>query len=556
MFKIARVEIGRSKRRYNKRTCIIIIALIAIAVLSASFSALYELKNDYHIYSIASSREISDHAFMNYELEGANAELVLQAGVIDLYLKDAIFLHGSEKSLAAAKDLDSFLVQSREQKLYEHYGDSAFPVLIKQNSLKREQVLSFAELQDLVKSIEQGEGEITAVEELKNADAVEEIEEAEPAEEVEQVEPAEQAEREWTLIPERREYITPGEFSPPNPIGTLLYALLFIIPSYFIMQIFSSSLLEDRLLHRLDLLLVARPRWEVLLGKNLPYFVLALALVIGTLIAFNERLGSLIFIIPLLLFFFSLSAFEAFIARSYREMSFISLIFSLFVALYVFLPAAFSGSVAVSKISPVTLLLAYFDNAHFCIQEYLFSSLQFYAMSATLYYLCLNSFEINPQRSITAKIFELGERVVKKSYHSFFASILAIPFIFMLEFFLILSLFPICNSFILILIPVAVTEEFFKGLFIASAYKNGSNIIIAAIFSALGFFLGEKVIVLVNLIEGYDVIFSQLLLLPLLIHLISALVFAMLYKRGFLTAFACSSFVHFIYDFAVVTWLF
>jgi ABC-type Na+ efflux pump permease subunit len=553
MFKIARVEIGRSKRRYNKRTCIIIIALIAIAVLSASFSALYELKNDYHIYSVASSREISDHAFMIYELEGASAELFLQTGVIDLYLEDAIFLHESEKSFAAAKDLDSFLVQNREQKLYEHYGESAFPVLIKQNSLKREQVLSFAELQDLVKSIERGEGEITAAEELKKTDAVEEMEQAVEAEHAEH---AVEAEREWALIPERREYITPGEFSPPNPIGTLLYALLFIIPSYFIMQIFSSSLLEDRLLHRLDMLLVARPRWEVLFGKNLPYFVLALALVIGTVIAFDERLGSLIFIIPLLLFFFSLSAFEAFIARSYREMSFISLIFSLFVALYVFLPAAFSGTVAVSKISPVTLLLAYFENAHFCIQEYLFSSLQFYAMSATLYYLCLNSFEINPQRSIVAKIFELGERVVKKSYHTFFASILAIPFIFMLEFFLILTLFPICNSFILILIPVAATEEFFKGLFISSAFKNGSNIIIAAIFSALGFFLGEKVIVLVNLIEGYDIIFSQLLLLPLLIHLISALVFAMLYKRGFLIAFACSSFVHFIYDFAVVTWLF
>lgn len=486
---------------------------------------------------------------MIYELEGDKATQFLQSSVIDLYLdlEGAIFLRESEKSLAAAKDLNSFLVQTREQKLYEHYGDSAFPVLIKQNSLKREQVLSFAELQDLVRSIERGEGELTAAEELKEVEPVEEIEQAEEAEEVE---------REWTLIPERREYITPGEFLPPNPIGTLLYALPFIIPSYFIMQIFSSSLLEDRLLHRFDMLLVARPRWEVLFGKTLPYFLFALALVIGTVIAFNERLGSLIFIIPLLFFFFSLSAFEAFIARSYREMSFISLIFSLFVALYVFLPAAFSGTVAVSKISPVTLLLAYFENAHFCIQEYLFSSLQFYAMSATLYYLCLNSFEINPQRSIVAKIFELGERVVKKSYHTFFASILAIPFIFMLEFFLILSLFPLTKSFILILIPVAATEEFFKGLFISSAFKNGSNIIIAAIFSALGFFIGEKLIVLVNLIDGYDLIFSQLLLLPLLIQVISALVFAILYKRGFFTAFACSSFVHFIYDFAVVTWIF
>lgn len=115
--------------------------------------------------------------------------------------------------------------------------------------LKREQVLSFAELEDLVRSIERGEGELTADEELKEVEEVEEVE------------------REWTVIAERKEYITPGKFSPPNPIGNLLYALLFII--------------------------------------------------------------------PLLLFFFSLSAFEAFIARSYREMSFISLMISLLVALYV-----------------------------------------------------------------------------------------------------------------------------------------------------------------------------------------------------------------------------
>jgi len=125
----------------------------------------------------------------------------------------------------------------------------------------------------------------------------------------------------------------------------------------------------------------------------------------------------------------------------------------------------------------------------------------------------------------------------------------------MLEFFLVLIFFSINRSFIFLLIPVAVAEEFFKGLFISSAYKNGSNLISPAIFSALGFFVGEKLIVLVNLVEEYDLIFSQLLLFPLLLHVIAALVFAIVLKKGFFKALACSSSVHLLYNVVVVLWI-
>ncbi len=574
MFKISMVEIGKSKKKYSKRISLIILVLISIAILSAFFSAHTGMKTDYHIYSLASTTKINHQAFLNYEVESDKAMQLLNSNMIDLYFTDSIFLRRTVKSLSASRDLKNLLDWQHEQELYEEYGDSAFPVLIKVEYLEREQAFSFVGTEKPEETREPGEEKVEKIndeeetkveeeskkgteekEEEKGKKEEREEKEEEWKEEIKEEEEGDGEKRGWSVIEEKKEYVTPSEFSVPNPIGKLLYGLLFIVPSYFIIQAFSASLLEDRSLRRLEVLLTTRPKWEVLFGMNLPYIVLSIGLVVATLVAFNERIESLVFIIPLLFFFFSLSTFSAFIARSYREMSFISIVVSIFVALYVFIPAAFSGTVSVSKISPITLLLEYFEGGYFNMHEYLFSTLQFYVMSGTLYYLCLKSFEIEPQRSILDKIFEVSERAVKKGYHAFFASILSIPFIFMLEFFLVLIFFSISRSFIFLLIPVAVAEEFFKGLFISSAYKNGSNLISPAIFSAFGFFLGEKLIVLVNLVEEYDLIFSQLLLFPLLLHVIAAFVFAILLKKGFFKALACSSSVHLLYNVVVVLWI-
>ncbi|MHC1567326.1 MAG: hypothetical protein ACXQT5_04495 [Candidatus Syntropharchaeia archaeon] len=55
----------------------------------------------------------------------------------------------------------------------------------------------------------------------------------------------------------------PSKLSPPMPFGSILISFLFIFPLYFVSQLYSSSMMEERVSRRCELLLASPvKRWE------------------------------------------------------------------------------------------------------------------------------------------------------------------------------------------------------------------------------------------------------------------------------------------------------
>jgi len=206
-------------------------------------------------------------------------------------------------------------------------------------------------------------------------------------------------------------------------------------------------------------------------------------------------------------------------------------------------------------------MLAFFEGESIEIRDYVFSTFQFYAMSFVL--ILMSSKALNPEimhsaSSLPNRILMTAERIIRKDYHTFFASIASIPFIFMVEFLFLSVLFT--SSFELsipvFIAAVAFVEELFKGTAVFAAYRNGAPLYKSAVFCSIGFFIGEKLIIILNIATQYNVLLlAHYYILPLLIHLTTMLVFAVIVRKSFIAALATSSFLHFMYNYAVVTLL-
>ncbi len=518
MLRIALLEL-RAKKRWTKRFVASLAILSILAVAMSAYSLLNGIKIDRGIYS--ANVKIDDPKFVKSD----NPDISIYDG--------RIVVRGDLKSLSAFDEFRNYIRRVYNEWIGEKFGSYAFPILIRVIRIptKSEFVVSTKSLKRVIETVKKESGVTPRAEEKRE----------------------EKTER---LIPKRieggvkekggknPEFLTPDELKPPSLLGKLIYAFGFVIPIYFVVQVYSSSAIEDKVKRRLELLFVAEDEWKVLVGKMLPYLAMSLALTCVVVVAFGKPLGVLL-LVPVVLFLLALSTFTAMISRSYREMTFLTIIISIFITTYLFIPAMFTA-VPVSRVSPITLLLA----GRFEPKEYIISTLQFYVMSAVLFYLSLNSIEVmHSQSNPVEKVVEISTRVVKSYPAVFLASLLSIPFVFVMEFFTLSLIFAIEHAFVVVVLMIALVEEFFKGLFIYSAFKNGLNPYVSAFLSASGFLIGEKTI----LFSLVPIKFVEFLPVPLIAHVLAAFIFVATMRFGFKRALLASSTFHAIYD-GVILW--
>ncbi len=547
LFSISRLELRKSKKKYTKSLILVLILLSSVALISAYFSAIEGVKSDNKLYVVAGPYAVNERHFLCYPLPLKKSIALVKAGKADAALGNLFIVTGkSEKSLAATDELRSIIQELFDRELYKRYGSKAFPVFISVEYVKRE--ISYQI--ELARQGREGgiKGEQKEAQQSKAQIPVIKTPEKPPAPITKPI----------TVISAQEKYVTPRNFSPPNLLGKLIYAFFFILPSYFAAQIFSSSLIEDRLTKRLDVLLStpASPH-TVLMGKFLPYLVLSIASVAAVSIVLGKSIAALIYVIPVILFFSSLQAFFAINSRSYKEMTFFVISTSLFVTAYIFIPAVFSGTIPVSKVSPITLMLSSFEGERVSVKEYLFSTFQFYAMAAVLSLLAAKSMtpEIaHSSRGIAEKAVFALSSLMGKEWHVFLVAIAAIPFVFMVEFMLLSVLFvlPPYYSVAVFIGIVAIVEETFKASIVLAAVKRNLLPYMSAIACGAGFFTGEKLILVLNIATQYNnLLLAQFFVFPLIIHISTTLLFAFLRHRPSF-AISVASLVHFLYNMAVV----
>ncbi|MDD2472418.1 MAG: ABC transporter permease subunit, partial [Methanoculleus sp.] len=180
---------------------------------------------------------------------------------------------------------------------------------------------------------------------------------------------------------------TPAELSPPLPLDSIVLIFVFIFPLYFTSQFFMMSVMNERVGRAGEALLSTpiRPS-AIIIGKGLPYFTVMLLIAAAITLFVGAPLAILIPLIPVVLFFLASALIIGMAARSFKELSFISIFFSTLATSYLFFPTVFANTHVISIISPLTLVILELQGEGFTAMEYVYSTALFFATSAILFY--------------------------------------------------------------------------------------------------------------------------------------------------------------------------
>ena len=542
-YTVAKWEFLRSGMKFSRRSVLaILFTLLLLAVVSYAVS-FTGMNLDQKIYSV-----VSASPQLNSIIEGDERFYVLTGDghAADITIvEDRAYLSGTKKSIAAADALENVFIDHREAVL-SSYNDinNSHPVWVTIHDLERPesfQVMGGATQKDDQVSDAESENADVAGDNNGNPAAAKRTSRIVSPEELEDLDNSGPK----TLF-ERQTIATPSNFTPPIPFTAILYSFLFIFPIYFVSQFYSSSIMEERTNRRCELLLMAPLRSrDIVLGKSIPYVLVAMVL-LSVISLYIERpsdiyelrtsLAMIAVIFPVLLLFFSLSFIAAIFSRSFKELTFAMVFFSVIVSGYVFFPAMFANVHAVSSISPMTLIVNLIEEGNISFGKYLFSTLPFYLVALSIYGFGTAIFreeDLFSQKTITEKAMDCMELFLSVPLGSVFTlSIVSIPFVYMAQLMLIVMLFnlPLPYSIIVMIILSALVEEIAKSIGIYTIMKrrlkpvNLKTAGMLALLSGGGFFFGEKLVSVITLAPiassafGSVMTMGALLLIPLLLH--------------------------------------
>ena len=384
----------------------------------------------------------------------------------------------------------------------------------------------------------------------------------------------------------------PSSLAPPFPFESLVLAFVFIVPLNFLIQAYGSTFLSERLNRRGELLLVSPvTRLDIIAGKTLPYFLGAMALeaaiAVGLTSLATGSLGGVVSVLavtPLVLLFLAATFLGAMFARSFKELTFLTVTITVTLTSYAFVPAIFTNAGPVALISPLTLVVRDLQGQAIPLADFAFSTLPPLLTATVLFGLGAGLYreeDLFAQRSVPLKILDALAGPIRKGWHVGAVTALLIPFVFVLELLAVAFLFALGElSIPLVLVAVAVIEEVAKSLHVYASFEHSrfertarTGLVVGTI-SGVGFFLAEKLMAIAQtvgldavptgeaalqtgLIQGADplVLLVASLVLPLLLHVVTAAISAVgatRTRRTYAAAVVVAIAVHLAYNLAIV----
>ena len=384
----------------------------------------------------------------------------------------------------------------------------------------------------------------------------------------------------------------PSDLAPPFPFESLVLAFVFVVPLNFLIQAYGSTFLSERLNRRGELLLVSPvTRLDIIAGKTLPYFLGAMAIeaaiAVGLTYLATGALGGLVSVLavtPLVLLFLAATFLGAMFARSFKELTFLTVTITVTLTSYAFVPAIFTNAGPVALISPLTIVVRTLQGQAVPLGDFAFSALPPLLTAAVLFGLGAGLYreeDLFAQRSVPLKLLDALAGPVRKRWHVGAVTALLIPFVFVLELLAVAFLFALGElSVPLVLVAVAVIEEVAKSLHVYASFEHGrfertvrTGLVVGAL-SGVGFFLAEKLTAIAQvvgldavpageaalqtgLVQGANplVLLVASLVLPLLLHVVTAAISAVgasRTRRTYLAALAVAIVVHLAYNLVVL----
>ena len=369
------------------------------------------------------------------------------------------------------------------------------------------------------------------------------------------------------------ETIIPSLTPPPLPFEQVLVALLYILPITFISIFFTSSFMDEKINRRLTILLSAPVTpFQIIFGKMLPYvaFTLAAIAFIAVQTQANVLLTLAIFL-PTTLFIFAIYLMVPLFYRTFKDVTFIAMLVTTLTTAYLVLPAIFTDVTDLSYVSPLTLAVKMYRGEPFGWREYLFPSLPMAAIFGFSIYAgthLLNEEFLIGYKPLSQKI---GDAIYLLMSHTklYFSvplwSVLVVPVVYMAQ--IVILAFaaglPLGMTLGVTLFVSAFVEELVKSIGIVMLMDRGKietsrQVLWYAFLSVLGFFLGEKLLVLISLTVVLQASISSvlfgtglLLFVPLVAHFVFTALVTLLRaktKLSYAAALTIGATVHFLYN--------
>ncbi|SFR42011.1 ABC transporter permease [Halogeometricum limi] len=378
---------------------------------------------------------------------------------------------------------------------------------------------------------------------------------------------------------------SPADISPPFPFASLVLAFAFLVPMNFVVQAYGGTMLNERINRRGELLLVAPVSpGDIVAGKTLPYLTALVGLTAVVAVAVGGGVVSVAAVLPIGLVFLGATFVGAMFARSFKELTFLTVAISVFLTSYTFVPAIFTQVTPIALISPLTLVVRDLSGAGVSLGEFLFSTGPFFLCAVVLFALGSGVYreeDMFTQRSVPLKFLDALDAHVSRPRDVALVSLLSIPFVFVAELLAIAVLFvlPVELTVPVLLLLVALVEEAAKSLHVFAAFEKGRfarttrTALLLGALSGLGFFVGEKFTAVAQVVGLPELTLGQaalgpsgvgigvfsaagLLLAPLALHVVTAGISAVGAARGrrwYALSFLVAVAVHTAYNLTVVS---
>jgi ABC-type Na+ efflux pump permease subunit len=524
---IAWREITRLRKRFGGASPIAVFLLLAALGLSA-FALRSSVSLGNGLYRVAVSGDvptIQDSRFSVSSIDPAQGKTLLEQHAIDVWVNGAqVQARGDDQSLFAVKALKQDLEALELARIGASYADeTAFPLRVGINYLAPQNVQGTAP----------------------------------PAK------------------PE--EIIIPSLTPPPAPFIQVLVGMLYIIPITFISIFFTTSFMDEKVNRRLTILLSAPiTPFQIIFGKMLPYAIFALGTTV--LIAIQTHadvLLALAIFAPTILFIFAIYLMVPLLYRTFKDTTFIAMLVTTLTTAYLVFPAMFTNTNDLAYISPLALAVKMYRNEPFGWREYLFPSLPMAAIFGLAMYAgtrMLNEEFLMGYRPITRKITDaiyLMMAHIRPSLSVPLWSLMVIPGVYMAQvvFLAFATNLPLRIMLGVVLVASALVEEVVKSIGIVVLAEHGKvrsirHLLGLAFLSALGFLVGEKLLLLVSLSVVSDApvagaLFGAgvFLLIPLFAHFAFTSIVTFLrtkVKIPYALALAAGALVHSLYNWYVM----
>jgi len=378
--------------------------------------------------------------------------------------------------------------------------------------------------------------------------------------------------------PDLGEFKTPSQLSPSLPFDSLIYIFVFIFPLYFTSQFAMMSIANERIERRGEILLStpAGPL-TIIAGKMLPYFLMMIAICSAIVLITGGSFVVILPLVPVILFFLAAALLIGMTARSFRELSFLSIFFSTVMTSYLFFPSIFANVHVISLISPLTLVVLQFQGTGFTATDYVYATALFWLSTAVIFWLCARNFteeQLFSQERLTSRLrsFIFAAMARGHPFASLVAlNLLAIPLIFMVQLMYLVLLFnlPLPWSLLALILLAAFTEEVAKSIGIVALFRGmpdfftWKTVVVAAVATGFGFLVGEKLLLFVMMAQVTGSLFGSvlfsgvgLLWMPFLLHTTGALIVGAALKAGgrraYLPAILVATAVHAAYNLILI----